>query len=98
MAGAALSHDCGAASEMTAIRHARGSARSARPTGATRPLGRPTSYCPELAATSQSLQIARNRIQARKWLVSKIAPRRVEFCDTRPAEFLPSIKKGDLHQ
>ncbi len=161
MAGAALSHDCGAASEMTAIRHARGSARSARPTGATRPRGRPTSYCPELAdaifellcdgfpmnvicrvpgmpdrgtvrrwerqnaefrrmiqrgrefgadtlaaevveiadaATPQSLQIARNRIQARKWLVSKIAPRRVEFCDTRPAEFLPSIKKGDLHQ
>src|SRR6266446_3052140 len=49
MAGAALSHDCGAASEMTAIRHARGSARSARPTGATRPRGRPTSYCPELA-------------------------------------------------
>jgi hypothetical protein len=50
------------------------------------------------AATPQSLQIARNRIQARKWLVSKVAPRRVEFCDIRPAEFLPSIKKGDLHQ
>ena len=35
------------------------------------------------AATPQSLRIARNRIQARKWLVSKIALRRAEFCDTR---------------